>query len=50
MLKGYRTYCLAGLGVIVVVLGYFKVLDADITTKLLEILGFGSLAALRAAK
>ena len=50
LLKGRRTYICALLGGLVVALKLLGKLDAATSDTLLALLGFGGLAALRAAK
>lgn len=50
VLEGKRTYIVAGLGAIVVGLWLANIIDNNMADKLLALLGFGGLAALRAAK
>ena len=49
MLTGYKTYICAGLGVIVVAANALGYIDSQVEISLLAILGFGSVAGLRAA-
>lgn len=48
-LKGYRTYILGVLGIIVVGLYLFQVIDVGTANIIEGILGFGSVLSLRAA-
>lgn len=48
-LQGKKTYILAGLGVLVLVLGQFGVIDSASVSAILPYLGFGSILTLRAA-
>lgn len=47
-LKGYKTYILAGLGIVVVILWSQGVIDEETAKQLLAALGFGSAISLRA--
>lgn len=49
-LKGKRTYICAIAGAIVVFLQFINIIDSHVATTLLALLGFGGMAALRAAK
>lgn len=49
-LKGKKTYLLAAAGAVVAVLAWSGVIDFETANKILAILGFGGLAALRASK
>lgn len=48
-LKGYRTYILVFLGILVVGLGYSGFIPVGTENVLLQILGFASVGALRAS-
>lgn len=48
-MNGYRTYICAGLGIIILGLNAAGVINDDHAKMLMEFLGFGGLAALRAA-
>lgn len=48
-LDGYKTYILAGLGVVVVVLNVVGVINADQMQHLLDVLGLGAFASIRSA-
>ncbi len=49
-LKGKKTYILAALGGLVVALSWAGVIDQVLADRLLQIMGFGAIAALRASK
>ena len=49
-LEGKRTYIVAALGIVTVALWYVGVVDDQGADKLLSLLGFGGLLALRASK
>jgi hypothetical protein len=49
MLQGYRTYVCVGLAVVVLGLQATGLITADTARQVLELLGFGGLAALRSA-
>lgn len=49
-LKGKKTYITTVIGAIVVVLWWLNIIDSDLADKILILLGFGGIAALRASK
>lgn len=48
-LSGYKTFILAGLGILVVIIHLLGWLDASSSNAILTILGFGSIITLRSA-
>lgn len=49
LLKGYRTYILAGTALVVIAGNLLGIVSVDVANTLLSLLGFGSLITLRAA-
>ena len=49
MLSGYKTYVCVAIGLILALLSGLEVIDPELYTLLLTLIGFGSVGALRAA-
>ncbi len=49
LLQGYRTYILGSIAIIVIILGWFGIIDTATVMNILPLLGFGSAMAIRSA-